>query len=151
MSKLLKRFPFSRKINMKKTILVFALLIVALFTIFKISKYSIVFGNTSIEYIIAIIAVVFFIIGIYINKKSLHQPLKSATEIDAQKIEELEISKREYEVLKGISLGLSNKEIADKLFISESTIKTHVSNLLVKLNAKRRTQAIQIAKDHNIL
>lgn len=136
---------------MKKTILVFALLIVALFTIFKISKYSIVFGNTSIEYIITIIAVVFFVIGIYINKKSLHQPLKSATEIDAQKIEELEISKREYEVLKGISLGLSNKEIADKLFISESTIKTHVSNLLVKLDAKRRTQAIQIAKDHNIL
>jgi DNA-binding NarL/FixJ family response regulator len=136
---------------MKKTILVFALLIVAIFTIFKISKYSIVFGNTSIEYIIAIIAVVFFIIGIYINKKSLHQPLKSAIEIDAQKIEELEISKREYEVLKGISLGLSNKEIADKLFISESTIKTHVSNLLLKLNAKRRTQAIQIAKDHNIL
>lgn len=136
---------------MKKTILVFALLIVALFTIFKISKYSIVFGNTSIEYIITIIAVVFFVIGIYINKKSLHQPLKLATEIDAQKIEELEISKREYEVLKGISLGLSNKEIADKLFISESTIKTHVSNLLVKLDAKRRTQAIQIAKDHNIL
>ena len=127
---------------MKKTILVFALLIVALFTIFKISKYSIVFGNTSIEYIIAIIAVVFFIIGIYINKKSLHQPLKPTTEIDANKIEELEISKREYEVLKGISLGLSNKEIADKLFISESTIKTHVSNLLVKLEAKRRTQAI---------
>jgi len=63
----------------------------------------------------------------------------------------LEISKRKYEVLKGISLGLSNKEIADKLFISESTIKTHVSNLLLKLNAKRRTQAIQIAKDHNIL
>ena len=136
---------------MKKTILVFALLIVALFTIFKISKYSIVFGNTSIEFIIAIIAVVFFIIGIYINKKSLHQPLKPTTKIDAQKIEELEISKREYEVLKGISLGLSNKEIADKLFISESTIKTHVSNLLLKLNAKRRTQAIQIAKDHNIL
>lgn len=136
---------------MKKTIFVFALLIVALFTIFKISKYSILFGKTSLELIIAIIAVVFFIIGIYINKKSLHQPLKSATEIDAQKIEELEISKREYEVLKGISLGLSNKEIADKLFISESTIKTHVSNLLLKLDAKRRTQAIQIAKDHNIL
>lgn len=136
---------------MKKTIFVFALLIVALFTIFKISKYSILFGKTSLELIIAIIAVVFFIIGIYINKKSLHKPLKSDTEIDAQKIEELEISKREYEVLKGISLGLSNKEIADKLFISESTIKTHVSNLLLKLNAKRRTQAIQIAKDHNIL
>ncbi len=136
---------------MKKTIFVFALLIVALFTIFKISKYSILFGKTSLELIIAIIAVVFFIIGIYINKKSLHQSKKKTTEIDAQKIDELEISKREYEVLKGISLGLSNKEIADKLFISESTIKTHVSNLLLKLDAKRRTQAIQIAKDYNIL
>lgn len=136
---------------MKKTILVFALLIVALFTIFNISKYSIIFGNTSIEYVITIIAVVFFVIGIYINKKSLHQYKKATTEVDTKKIEELEISTREYEVLQGISLGLSNKEIANKLFLSESTIKTHVSNLLIKLNAKRRTQAFQIAKDLNIL
>jgi len=57
----------------------------------------------------------------------------------------------ESEVLQAISEGLSNKEIAEKLFLSESTIKTHVSNLLVKLNAKRRTQAIQIAKEHQII
>ena len=95
---------------MKKTILVFALLIVALITIFKISKYSILFGKTSLELIIAIIAVVFFIIGIYINKKSLHKPLKSATEIDAQK--EISDLKSEFvivNVVKQIHLGYESK------------------------------------------
>jgi len=136
---------------MKKTILIFTLLIVAFLLLFQISKYSLFFGKTSIEFTIAIIAVIFFVIGIYINKKSLQKSKNPFTKINAQKIEELEISKREYQILKEIELGLSNKEIADKLFLSESTIKTYVSNLLVKLNAKRRTQAIQIAKELHIL
>ncbi len=104
-----------------------------------------------IEFAIAIIAIVFFIIGVYINKKSLHKPINASEEINHQKIKDLEITSREYEVLQAISDGLSNKEIADKLFLSESTIKTHVSNLLMKLNAKRRTQALQIAKDFQII
>ena len=123
----------------------------ALLLLFQISTYSINAGNLKMEFAIAIIAIVFFIIGIYINKKSLHQPINASEEINHQKIKELEITSREYEVLQGISEGLSNKEIANKLFISESTIKTHVSNLLVKLNAKRRTQALQIAKDFQII
>lgn len=108
-------------------------------------------GNLKTEFAIAIIAIVFLIIGIYINKRSLHKPTESSIEINHQKISELEITPREYEVLQSISEGLSNKEIADKLFLSESTIKTHVSNVLVKLNAKRRTQAIQIAKSLQII
>lgn len=136
---------------MKKTIVVFTLLTVALYALFKISKYALLMGETSIEYILIVIAIVFFIVGIYINKKSLHKPQNLTKKIDHQKIKELEITSREYEVLQAISEGLSNKEIAEKLFLSESTIKTHVSNLLVKLNAKRRTQAVQIAKDHKIL
>ena len=136
---------------MKKTILVFAGLILALLLLFQISTYSINSGNLKIEFAIAVIAIVFFVIGIYINKKSLYKPLNSSEKINHQKIKELEITNREYEVLQSISEGLSNKEIAEKLFISESTIKTHVSNLLVKLNAKRRTQAIQIAKDFRII
>ncbi|GAB1858285.1 hypothetical protein MHTCC0001_31220 [Flavobacteriaceae bacterium MHTCC 0001] len=103
------------------------------------------------ELVIAIIAIVFLIVGIYINKKSLHQSVLSSKGINHQKIKELEITSREYEVLQAISEGLSNKEIAEKLFLSESTIKTHVSNLLVKLNAKRRTQALQIAKSYQII
>ena len=136
---------------MKKTILIFTLLVIAIFFLFQISKYTLLFNNSSIEVIIAIIAIVFFIIGIFINKKSLQKDDNPTVKIDRQKIEALEISKREYQVLEEIYKGLSNKEIADKLFLSESTIKTHVSNLLSKLNAKRRTQAIQKAKELHIL
>ena len=136
---------------MKKTIFVFGLLIIALLLLFQLSKYAMISGNLNFEITIAIIAVVFFFVGIYINKKSLHKRKIASTEINHQKIKDLEISKREYEVLQAISEGLSNKEIADKLFLSESTIKTHVSSLLIKLNAKRRTQALQIAKDFNII
>tara|TARA_R110000868_G_scaffold240846_5_gene495441 strand:- start:4018 stop:4428 length:411 start_codon:yes stop_codon:yes gene_type:complete len=136
---------------MKKTIFVFASLILALLLLFQISTYSLNSGNLKIEFAIAIIAIVFFIIGIYINKKSLNKPINSTEDINHQKIRDLEITAREYEVLQSISEGLSNKEIAEKLFISESTIKTHVSNLLMKLNAKRRTQALQIAKDFKII
>ena len=136
---------------MKKTILVFASLVLALLLLFQISTYSINSGNLKIEFAIALIAIIFFIIGIYINKKSLHKRVNSSEDINHQKIKDLEITAREYEVLQSISEGLSNKEIAEKLFISESTIKTHVSNLLVKLNAKRRTQALQIAKDFRII
>ena len=136
---------------MKKTILIFAGLILALLLLFQLSKYALISGSLKTEFIIAIIAIIFFFVGVYINKKSLHKNRLSTTEIDHGKIEDLDISSREYEVLQHIALGLSNKEIAEKLFLSESTIKTHVSNLLVKLNAKRRTQAIQIAKDQNII
>ncbi|HEX9601364.1 MAG TPA: response regulator transcription factor [Mariniflexile sp.] len=136
---------------MKKTILVFSVLILVLFLLFQISTYSINSGNLKVEFAIAVIAVIFFIVGIYINKRSLHKPINKFKEINHKKIQDLEITAREYEVLQGISEGLSNKEIGDKLFVSESTIKTHVSNLLVKLDAKRRTQALQIAKKLQII
>ncbi|KAA5827625.1 response regulator transcription factor [Algibacter amylolyticus] len=136
---------------MKKTILVFSGLIIALLLLFQISTYSIISGNLKMEFAITIIAVIFLIVGIYINKKSLQKPANASQSINHQKIKDLEITTREYEVLQAISEGLSNKEIANKLFLSESTIKTHVSNLLVKLNAKRRTQALQIAQKLQII
>ncbi len=136
---------------MRKTIFIFAALIIALLLLFQISKYSLFTGSASIEIVIAVIAIVFFIVGAIINKRVIHQEQQTSAEIDLQKIEELGLSKREYEVLCEIASGLSNKEIANKLFVSESTIKTHVSNVLVKLNAKRRTQAIQIAKKLQII
>ena len=136
---------------MKKTVLVFGLLILALLLLFQFSKYALISSNLKIEMIIAAIAIIFFFIGVYMNKKSLHNPKQSSVDIDHKKIEALEISSREYEVLLKVSEGLSNKEIADTLFLSESTIKTHVSNLLVKLDAKRRTQAVQIAKSLQII
>lgn len=136
---------------MKKTVITFGLLILALLLLFQISKYTLVSGDLKIEIVIATVAIVFFIVGIYLNKRSLHKNIATDSEIDLKKIDTLDISKREYEVLKEVSLGLSNKEIGDKLFLSESTIKTHVSNILVKLNAKRRTQALKIAKEMHII
>ncbi|MCW5517814.1 response regulator transcription factor [Muriicola sp. Z0-33] len=136
---------------MKRTILIFAALIAALLILFQLSKYSYASGDASIEIIIAFIAVIFFFIGIYINKKSRTPAIDNAPQVNKKSLEQLGLSRREYEVLLEISQGLSNKEIATKLFVSESTIKTHVSNLLVKLDAKRRTQAIQKAKTMGIL
>ena len=138
---------------MKKTILVFGGLILALLVFFQLSKYSVISGDLQIEYVIALVAIVFFVIGIYLNKKSLqkNQIAQANHEIDYTQIDTLGISKREYEILEAVSIGLSNREIAEKLFVSESTVKTHVSNLFIKLNAKRRTQAIQRAKELKII
>lgn len=59
---------------------------------------------------------------------------------------QLGISKRELEVLQLMAQGLSNQEIAEQLFVSLNTIKTHISNLFAKLEVKRRTQAVELAK-----
>lgn len=134
----------------KKTILVFSALILALLVLFQLGKYSLISGNTSIEIFLTVVALVFLGIGLYINQRNRNLN-SEATEIDHQKIKDLGISNREHEVLVEMASGLSNREIGEKLHISESTIKTHVSNLLVKLNAKRRTQAIQIAKKLSLI
>lgn len=136
---------------MKKIIFVFSSLIIALLVLFQLSTYSIVSGDLKIEIAIAFIALLSFFIGTYFNKKSKKNQPSETRELDLKKIKELEITDREYQVLELISKGLSNKEIGENLFLSESTIKTHVSNLLIKLNAKRRTQALQIAKELNII
>lgn len=136
---------------MKKTVLVFTLLILALLVLFQISKYATLSNNVQFEIVVSVIAIVFFIVGVYINKKSLHKNTVESGKIDHAKIKALDITDREYEVLQGISEGLSNREIGKKLHVSESTIKSHVSNLLSKLNAKRRTQALQIAKSFQII
>lgn len=137
---------------MKKTVLIFSALIIALLALFQLSQYTYISGDLSIEIVVSVIALIFFFVGVYLNKKSLHKNVSPATaEIDHKKITQLGLSNREYEVLLEIAKGLSNKEIANTLFISESTVKTHVSNILIKLDAKRRTQAITIAKNLAII
>ena len=132
--------------------MIFSALIIALLALFQLSQYTYISGNLSIEIVVSVVAIIFFFIGVYLNKRSLHKNTSSASpEIDHKKIMQLGISNREYEVLLEIAKGLSNKEIANRLFISESTVKTHVSNVLIKLDAKRRTQAISIAKSLAII
>lgn len=136
---------------MKKTILVFSLVILGIILLFKLSTYSLNSGDISLEIALGIIAVVFFFVGLRIKKLNSPVTLSNHLEIDKARIKSLEITPREYEVLLAISEGLSNKEIAERLYLSESTIKTHVSNLLIKLGAKRRTQALQVAKKEKII
>lgn len=136
---------------MKKTVFTFSALIVALLVLFQLGKYTYIAGDTSIELVIAVVAVVFLFIGLYLNRRNTVTEPVPSQKINPHKIKELGISQREYEVLIEISKGLSNKEIGEKLFLSESTIKTHVSNLLLKLDAKRRTQAIKKARELNLI
>ncbi len=136
---------------MKRTLFIFTTLIIALLGLFKLSTYAYAYGDASFEPIIAIIAIIFFFIGLYLNKNGLQKTETERPPLVTKKLKESELSKREFEVLKGIVLGLSNKEIGERLFLSESTIKTHVSNLFIKLNAKRRTQAVQKAKEMQLI
>jgi NarL family two-component system response regulator LiaR len=66
--------------------------------------------------------------------------------LDEGRVRELAITPRELEILGLIAAGLSNREIAERLFVSENTVKTHSRRLFEKLGAKRRTQAVQIGK-----
>jgi len=66
-------------------------------------------------------------------------------------VSQLELSKREMEILSLLAQGLSNQEIAEKLFVSLSTVKTHNQNLFVKLSVKRRIQAIEKARSLNLI
>ncbi len=68
-----------------------------------------------------------------------------------KKREDLSITRRELEILELVAQGLSNREIATKLFVSENTVKTHCSRAFDKLGAKRRTQAVQLGKEFGLL
>ena len=70
---------------------------------------------------------------------------------DERKREDLGITPRELDILELIAQGLSNREIAEKLFVSENTVKTHSSRVFDKLGAKRRTQAVQLGKEFGLL
>lgn len=135
---------------MKKTILIFGALALAILALLQLSTYALIAGDLKIELVIGAIAIVFFIVGVFMQKRLRKKEMPSQ-EIDRKQIEILGLSKREYEVLLEMASGYSNKEIASHLFVSESTIKTHVSNVLLKLDAKRRTQAVQRAKELRIL
>ena len=120
----------------------------------QLSKYSLFLRGFTNERAVALFALLFLGFGYFASRVIQKPKIKYETppkNIDTAKVSELGISTREYEVLQLIASGLSNQEIAQKLFISESTVKTHVSNLLIKLDAKRRTQAITNAKSLNIL
>lgn len=143
---------------MRAVIIGFGLLILCLLVLFRIAEINFMQGNVKLEIIVAIAAVIFFFAGLYFNNRAEQQRTAStppaspsANAIDYEEIKKAGLTQREHDVLVKMAQGLSNQEIATALFLSESTIKTHVSNILFKLDARRRTQAVQVAKERKIV
>ena len=148
---------------MRRTILLYALSMAALVFLMKFIQYRYLIRDLSIEFYIGLIAILFTAIGLWVGlrltqkKVSLQSPMGQIQTdlkmelIQSDVINQFGISKRELEVLELMATGLSNQEIADKLFVSLNTVKTHAANLFVKLDVSRRTQAVSKGRELGIL
>lgn len=123
-----------------------ATLIVAL----KLVEYKFLIQQFSIEIYVGLIAILFTGVGIWIGLSLINRK-DSRVKTELKDFDQLGISKREHEVLCLIAKGLTNQQIADHLFISLPTVKTHSSNLFVKLDVNRRTQAMLKAKEMGLI
>jgi two-component system, NarL family, response regulator LiaR len=139
-------------LTVRKTILLYALLLALLIFLLKVLEYKFFVRDLSLEFYIGVVALLFTGLGIWVGLKLTRKKNPDPPSVDGNfvlnesALQEIGISPREYEVLQGMAQGFSNQEIADKLFLSINTVKTHTSNLFIKLDARRRTQAIQKAK-----
>ncbi len=143
---------------MRKIIWWYGSILALLLIVLKVMEYAYFSYQIHLETYLGIIALFFSGLGLYIGKRVFRSPPPSSlTASQTQEnppspsYESIGLSEREFEVLKRLAQGHSNQEIADQLFISLSTVKTHVSNIYAKLHVKRRTQAITKAKSLNIL
>jgi DNA-binding CsgD family transcriptional regulator len=147
---------------MKQHALIYGLIGGILITLLKWSEYRFLVIEHSIEIYGGLIAAIFAVLGIWLGLKLTSMRQRTAVKEvsvqagepfvpDERKRADLGITRRELEVLGLIAQGMSNREIAGKLYVSENTVKTHSSRVLDKLGAKRRTQAVQFGKEFGLL
>jgi len=140
---------------MKQVVIGFGLLITALLVLFRIAGIYHLYNNAGDNLWIAGFSILFLIIGIILSRKLFAKThviiQKKNTEINQGQLVKLGISKREAEILMLMHEGLSNQQIANKLFISENTIKKHISNIFQKLQVERRTEAVKRALELSII
>jgi DNA-binding CsgD family transcriptional regulator len=98
-----------------------------------------------------IVALAFLTLGVVLGLRVFRAPPAPTFDGNPKALESLGISAREREVLGELAAGRSNKEIAQRLEVSPNTVKTHVARLYEKLGAKRRTDAINKARELGIL
>ena len=145
---------------MKKHILTYGLCGGVLIVLLKLVEYRFLVVQHSIEIYGGLIALLFAVLGIWLglklteNKETIivrEVPAPQSFTLNETRLRELGITRRELEILGLIAGGLSNREIAEKLFVSENTVKTHSSRLFDKLSARRRTQAVQVGKELGLI
>ncbi len=147
---------------MKRDILVFGAIGGVLIALLKLLEYRFLVVEHSIEIYGGLVAALFAALGIWLGLKltrpketvvvqEVRVPMEGPFAPNTARVEALGITPRELEILQLIASGLSNREIASRLFVSENTVKTHSSRLFDKLNARRRTQAVQIAKEQGLI
>ena len=157
---------------MKKTVLVYGLLGGVLIAVLKLVEYRYLVLEHSMEIYGGIIALIFAGLGIWLGLKLTRTketivtrevpvrvevpvpvpvPVAGPFHRNDARVEQLGITPRELEILEAIAAGLSNREIAERLFVSENTVKTHTARLFDKLSARRRTQAVQRAKEEGLI
>jgi DNA-binding CsgD family transcriptional regulator len=155
---------------MKRHVLIFGLVGGLLIATLQYSEYRFVVIEHSVEIYTALVAILFATFGIWLglritrNRETIREtvvvrevlvPAETAAckpfAPDAAQLQTLGITPRELEVLTLVARGLSNREIATQLFVSENTVKTHCARAFDKLGAARRTQAVQRGKELGLL
>jgi len=149
-------------VALKKHILIYGLVGGVLILLLRLVEYRFLVVEHSLQIYGAIVASLFAALGIWLGLKLTNRketvvvrevrvPAQGPFVLNEVKLDELGVTPRELEILELMAQGLSNREIAEKLFVSENTVKTHSSRLFDKLSAKRRTQAVQIGKELGLI
>ena len=146
---------------MKNTLLIYGIFLGVLVFILKITEYWFWIKLNAFDVYIILIAIIFLGVGLWLGlnlrQKNKENSLSKTSQIeeevpsDGYALTQSGISKREHEVLVLIAKGMSNQEIANTLFVSQNTVKTHTSRLFEKLAVKNRTHAIVKAKALGII
>ena len=147
---------------MRKHVLLYGLLGGILIAGLKFIEYRWLVVEHSVEIYGGLIAAVFATVGIWLGLRITRRretvvvrevmvPAPAEFVRDQKKLASLGITPRELEILELIAQGLSNKEIAARVFVSENTVKTHSSRVFVKLGARRRTQAVHLGKEFRLI
>lgn len=133
--------------SMRRTMLIFGGLAAAILILFELNKLSLWGLEDSSDIFIIISGTLFIVIGFLLSRFLIQRP--GIRKLPWTKTSKL--TKQEHKILGLMDEGLSNQEIAESMYIAESTVKSHVSNILSKLHAKRRTEAVKIARDMEII
>ena len=137
------------------TVLSYGAVLSTVVVVLKYAEYRYWVRSFSSDVYIAVVAVLFTAVGIWLGSRLIASKkvvqVVAASAVDEQAIRTSGLSARELEVLQLMAEGRSNQEIADRLFISLPTVKSHSSSLFVKLEVKRRTEAVHKAKSLRII